>query len=1282
MAVVHCRQAPYDLYIGRGRDPRTGEPGEWGNPYSHRPSRVPGVIVVATVEEAIERYRRHLWAEIRSGRLPLERLAALDGKTLGCWCAPAPATAKCWRRRRAGRRRSCADPRLPRFSDAPLAGRVPARALARCLRTQTKPAKQQQRTRTEITQAKPKATHHQPSSRAQETTGKERIGGPFKPLHDPNPTARHTENRPVRPMQAALSVDREGMVGVTKIGPRNANYWINAVAEGGEDYYTKPGEAPGEWMGELAGELGLAGEVAPDAYAAALAGQHPGTGQVLVARPAPRKFIDADGRERRLDPILGYDVRFSAPKSVSLLYAVGSPEVRGAVLRAHDEAVSQGVAYLERNACFVQRGHGGRSIEPGAGFLAMAFRHRSSRAGDPALHTHLITANMTRAASDGRWLSLAKPKGRTPFWLHAKAAGHVYQAALRAAVTRELGAEWRAPHNGYADLEGIDRAVIEHFSQRRAEIVEALAERGDTSAAAAEVAAYRTRDRKDYKVDPDTQRSEWISRAAEFDLTSETIDAMLARARRREPQPIRAADLDRALADLEEHHSHFDRRDLLAALANQLREGADSRALERAVDSLIAGEQLIEVHRGAGPLEATYYTTPRLWQLEQGFMATARRGEKAGAAVVDGATLAAVLDRHRYLSAEQAEMVRRLTTGGERIVAVAALPGTGKTTALQAAQEAWAVCGYRGFGVATARSASGELGESAGMPATSITHFLIRVEERVEQGLPALPQGTVIVVDEASTTPTPYLARLADLAEGCEGKLVLIGDPRQIGAVGPGGLYGNVTNEIESIVLSEIRRQRDPVDRHIVKLAHEGRGSDALDVLRMEDRLTIADTLPEALDAQVLDWHKRFAAGEDAVMIARRSRDVAELNARARELLVAEGRVGEWGIVVGGQEFALGDRIVTRVNTSKVSNRERWDVVGVDRAKQEVYLQRLGEEGHGAILDRRYLDQATQAGEPALQHAYALTTYTTQSKTFDSAFALLDSGISREDFTVAISRNRGPVFAYGVAASEFTDPDLGPGTREIEDAAQELRAGAERAAGEYAATEIDLRKRIEHKAPTELASRRAELEARRSAEQESSPAQERLQAIERRIVAGNERLAELARERAGLMGERAPAQGQLSRIEAKYRLAAGQIERLEGERKELRAEVASEPRPTGLNAGERAELAVIEDRLGELSRSQARAARAHPPKLITESLGPRPKDPLDAALWNEGVNAIYSYRVRHGITSASGHPLGPKSRDAARARDRRQSELRLARVQQRLLKQRARRAERVMRIAR
>lgn len=1053
------------------------------------------------------------------------------------------------------------------------------------------------------------------------------------------------------------------MVGVTKIGRANANYWIEAVAEGGEDYYTKPGEAPGKWMGELAAELGLSGEVDREAYAAVLAGKHPVTGDVLVARPKPRRFIDAEGRERCLDPILGYDIRFAAPKSVSLLYAIGSPEVRAAILRAHDHAVAEAVGYLERTACFVQRGKGGVVIEPGSGFLSMGFRHVSSRAGDPALHTHLVTANMTRAATDGRWLSLANPRRQSPLLREAKAAGYVYQAALRAQMTREVGAEWQEVVNGYADLAGIGRPVIDHFSQRRAEIVAAMAERGTSSAAAAEVAAYRTRDAKDYSVDRGTQREEWLSRAAEFDLTPQSIDRLLARGRRREPQPVSAQHLSSAIADLEAHHSHFDRRDLLSAVGNQLREGADATALEGAVRSLVESDQLIEVHRGAGPLDATYYTTPRLWELEQRFMATARKGEKAGAAVVDGATLAAVLDRHRYLSDQQVEMVRRLTTGGERVIAVAALPGTGKTTALAAAQEAWAAAGIRGVGVATARSASGELSD-AGVPATSVTHFLIQTGELAERGIAPLPRGTVIVVDESSTTPTPDMAALGDLAEGCDGKLVLIGDPRQIGAVGPGGLYGNLTNEIEPVVLTQVRRQRDPVDREIVELAHEGRGSDALDVLRAHERLVIADTLPEVFDAQVLDWHKRYAAGEDAVMIARRTRDVAELNECARELLSAQGALGKDALIVSGQPFWVGDRVVTRINTPEVSNRERWEVVGVDQAKHHLYLQRLGVEGEGVRLDRRYLEKLTPSREPAIQHAYALTTYSTESKTFDSAFALLDSNISREDFTVAISRSRGPTTAYGVAASELTDADLGPGTREVEDAAHDLRVGAERAAGEYAAIEVDARKRVEAMAPLDLAARHAELERRLAKAAERTPAEERLADLEQRIAA---------------------AQGRLAGMEADHarRLATTQLRRLEAERDGLTVEVATEaPRRSQLSGSERAELALIEDRLVDLRRRAVAAERSQPSPMIVETLGPRPKDPLRASLWNNGVDAIYGYRQRYGIAATGKDPLGGKPRDAAQRRHHREAQLRIARVQKQLGKQRARSATRAMRIGR
>jgi len=1031
------------------------------------------------------------------------------------------------------------------------------------------------------------------------------------------------------------------MVGITKIQRANANYWINAVAEGDDDYYTKPGEAPGEWIGELSAELGLEGSIDRDEYAAALAGQHPDTGEKLVRRPKPRTFTDSVGRECHIEAVLGYDVRFSAPKSVSLLYAVGSPEVREAVVAAHDAAVREAFSYLERNACFVQRGAGGKELQPGVGLMGMAFRHRMSRAGDPALHTHVVVPNTTRGAYDGRWLSLASPKDRSAFWQHAKAAGYVYQAALRAEVTRELGAEWGELRNGYADLAEIERPVIEHFSQRRMEIVAAMAERGVASAAAAEVAAYRTREAKDYGVDVDERRAEWIARAAEFELSAESIDELLTACQPHEPASVGLAQEEAALASLESTHSHFDRRDVICALAAQMEEGASTATIEGRADRLLGGDRVIEVHRGSYGFAPTYFTTPRTWRQERRFVEIAKKGRGASVATVDQATFDAVLERHRYLGADQRAMVERLLGGGERIVPVAALPGTGKTTALAAAREAWEAAGHPVIGVATARSAAGELAD-AGVPSTSIAALLIRVEEARSMGLEPLRAGTVIFADESSTTSTADSLALAELAVECGGKLVEIGDPRQIGAIGPGGLYGHLTQIVEPSVLTEIRRQRAEVDREIVRLAHAGRGSDALDLLRAEERLVIADTHEQALAALTLDWHAAFAAGDDAVMIARRNRDVAELNAQGRELLRAEGRLGAEELLVAEQPFAIGDHVITRVNTPHVSNRERWEVTAVEAERREIELRRIGGDERAVVLRSQYLDYRTPSGDPSLQHAYAISAYAAESKTFERAFALLDAGASREEFLVSVSRSRGPTTAYGVAALELTDAELGPGLRPLEDAAHEIRFAAERSAEELPALEVSKRQRVAAMEELSLAGRLWELEQRQQGSERSTPAQERLASLDRRIVRIEQQLEGLRREYAELVAQRRPDAERVESVAEAGRDAGERLAQLQGERAELVEKVSGEKRPSPLSAAERLEMGLIEERMAQLRRRDVALERLDPSPTIREALGERPADPVRAAAWNEGVDAIYSYRWRHGIHSHESGPLGPE----------------------------------------
>ena len=163
---------------------------------------------------------------------------------------------------------------------------------------------------------------------------------------------------------------------MAKLGANGAGYYLDSVAAGAEEYYTGSGEAPGTWTGSGCAELELAGVVDAQDLRALLAG----------VAPDGRRLAAANRR------VPGFDLTFSAPKSVSLLYALGGPEVARAVVAAHDAAAAAALGYLEREACWVRRGRNGVEQVRASGFVAAGFRHRTSRAGDPQLHTHVVVA--------------------------------------------------------------------------------------------------------------------------------------------------------------------------------------------------------------------------------------------------------------------------------------------------------------------------------------------------------------------------------------------------------------------------------------------------------------------------------------------------------------------------------------------------------------------------------------------------------------------------------------------------------------------------------------------------------------------------------------------------------------------------------------------------------------------------------------------------------------------------------------------------------------------------
>ncbi|MCZ2112017.1 MAG: relaxase domain-containing protein [Dehalococcoidia bacterium] len=224
------------------------------------------------------------------------------------------------------------------------------------------------------------------------------------------------------------------------------------------------------------------------------------------------RFIESRG-EKKFRP--GYDLTLRPPKSVSVLWALGGADVAVAVRAAHTAAVDEVVTYYERHAVRSRSTKKGRRVETD-GIIAAAFDHRTSRAGDPLLHTHVVTANMTRfdvEGDDGVEVLWRAIESRGLFE-HGKAAGCLYQAHLRHELTKRLGVRFGAVVNGAAEIDGVPDAVIDMFSKRRNEIEEELAATGRSTARSAQVATLETRKAKDYSVDADTLTARWTAEAA------------------------------------------------------------------------------------------------------------------------------------------------------------------------------------------------------------------------------------------------------------------------------------------------------------------------------------------------------------------------------------------------------------------------------------------------------------------------------------------------------------------------------------------------------------------------------------------------------------------------------------------------------------------------------------------------------------------------------------------------------------------------------------------------
>jgi conjugative relaxase-like TrwC/TraI family protein len=779
---------------------------------------------------------------------------------------------------------------------------------------------------------------------------------------------------------------------------------VQSVGSGVEDYYLGPHEARGRWIGSADRELGLAEDVEGEALRRVLAGTHP---------TDARQLRSSSSRAS----VAGFDLTFSAPKSVSVLFGIGDVELRERVLGAHDVAVREAVGYLERHAAAVRRGHGGVIVEEATGLVAAAFRHRTSRAGDPQLHTHVLVGNLGRGL-DGRWSAL---DGRR-LYAQARTASFVYQAVLRGEMTRTLGVEWSPIRRGIAEVIGVPRAVTKAFSRRRVEIEAALATRGTSGARAAEAAALATRSAKT-NVDAGELVVEWRARAGELGFGERELALIVDRVRGvgiDERGWSKAFDALSRATGITSRSATFSNGNVIQALCESLPAGTgvDAGKLERAAKEFLKTRAVAivpdaeardasEVFRRrdgcAMPVavERMQYSTPEHLALEQRFIDRVAASRDGDIGVVRDDDVDLAVRSRPTLSDEQRGMVEALCCRGNGVAVVAGKAGTGKTFALGAAREAWQAAGYPVLGVATARRAANELQTGAGIQSTSVAALLSDLRRG---GGASLPRQCVLVVDEAGMVPTRELAELVDQVERVSGKVVLVGDHRQLPEIGAGGAFGGLVQRGLAIELTENVRQVNRWERIALDRLRDGRIDEALDLYTSHGRVVVEPTSEATRGRIVGDW-LALNDLDGSVMVGRLRADVGDLNARAREKLQARGDVSGPEVELAGGTFGVGDRVVVKRNELRlgVSNGQRGRVVDVDPGAIAMTIE---VDGRRVRLDPEFLNGTTRDGDPTLLHGYAITGHVAQGLTVDHSLVLASGGIGSEWAYVALSRGR------------------------------------------------------------------------------------------------------------------------------------------------------------------------------------------------------------------------------------------------------------------------------------
>jgi conjugative relaxase-like TrwC/TraI family protein len=660
--------------------------------------------------------------------------------------------------------------------------------------------------------------------------------------------------------------------------------------ERGDYYLTPDGEmaqAPGRWLSdsETLARLGVQVDRPVDGadFIALMDGRHPGTGDWL--RPPGA----GGGRGG------GIDVTFSAPKSVSTVWALADPWQREQIEAAHARAVEQTVLYVRERVPVVRRRYSGQVVEEHAkDVIAAEYRHTTARgvtgaqAPDPQLHSHVVITGAVR--EDERIVAVAS----RPIFGSARELGGFYRSQL----AHELAGEGYQIRYGtgkdgrYFELAGVPQTLLDDFSGRSREVARAAErfrarygrapERGELRGLALE-----NRRAKQPTTRADLQRA-WAETGRRHGFGPGEALRLLEGSER----VGRSGSVeDRIEAHLTAHHAIFDARELRAVALEQT-------AGQMPPDIALGIAREMVRNRRILTLEGDRLTTLAVRAQEQAIerraTALARQaGRDAGERARADAVREVAERIAAPLSPEQLKALEAVT-GPERLGVLIGPAGTGKGVVIDAAARAEQHAGRTTIGIAVSGSTAERLGaDSPALAGRTLTLDSLVARDRA--GSINVDQATTIFLDEAGMTDHYRLDALTKLVERSGAKLIAVGDGRQLPSIGPGGMFDRLALHAPTAELQDVYRTKDPAEQWAWQALRAGEPERAMAHYILRNQLHFQDTRDEAGEAAVQRWHtlaQQHGLREVALIADASNQEVDRLNARAQHLRARHGELG------------------------------------------------------------------------------------------------------------------------------------------------------------------------------------------------------------------------------------------------------------------------------------------------------------------------------------------------------------------------------------------------------